>query len=138
MAVTHRPVFAQTPNIAVGICTAADTAPEGVGTTNRVSIFTAGSNGSEITRISCTPRATNTALVLMIFRQAGGSGDVQLVKQMLIAADTVSTTDAGEETAFTWPTEDSPMRLEAGDVLYGSISVAVANGISVFIQGADL
>ena len=137
MAVSATPVFVQSLRITTAICTDADTAPEAVGTTARIPLFTAGTDGSLVTHIGALPRATIADSVAHLYHQAGGTGDLVLIAAQELPADTVSDTDAPAAVDFGF-TEDRPLKLEPGDVLHASISVAAADGITFWAQGGNL
>lgn len=83
------PQFAATPNIGQVTISAANTNRDGTGTLGTA--FTAGSNGSTITRITVTPVGTTTAGVVRVFMNT--STTYTLMKEILIPANTPSSTN---------------------------------------------
>lgn len=128
MALTYTAPFAQQPKTATAVVTAAATITTD-SPTNDVLLVTAGTDGALLTRLTAIPRATVTAssLVLWISKDAGTTK--RLIDSELMGAQTVSTTAAVAETAFSNYSETTPLRLEAGDRLYVGSQVALASGI---------
>lgn len=139
MAKTFTAPFAQTYKTNAAAVTAALT---GIGTsavTGAVLLTTAGANGALVTKITAIPRATVTAASLVLFLvKASTTAVYNLIDSELMAAYTLAATTAIPETAFGNITPTSPLRLEAGDMLYVGSQVALAAGIVFYAEQADL
>lgn len=139
MANTFTSPFAQTYKTNAAAVTAALT---GIGTstvTGAVLLTTAGTNGALVTKISAIPRATVTAASLALFLVKASAPTVyQLIDSELMAAYTLAATTAIPETAFGNIAPTTPLRLEAGDMLYVGSQVALAAGIVFYAEQADL
>jgi len=143
MAVTAVPVFSQTPKTwyaspvtayaATGAASLLDDNPS-----NTILLITAGTNGALVQNISVIPRATNTAHVMSLFLSKDSGTTKKLLSQVVVAAQTLTTTVAQVEYAFTSATETAPLRLEAADRLYVGLSVTQSNGINVIGKSVDL
>lgn len=128
MAKTFTAPFAQTPKTATAVVTGAAAITNDT-PTNTVLLFTAGSDGAILTRLSAIPRATVTASSLVLFISNDTGTTKRLIDSELMAAHTVATTTAIPETAFANFSETAPLRLAAGDELYVGSQVALASGI---------
>jgi hypothetical protein len=137
MAVTPNSIVTpQTINVSTGVVTTANTT-YGDSPTNTVQIFSAGPDGARITRMTCVPRATCTATLIDIFRDNDGSGTVRrLIQRRLQAAQTIDTTTVCPTTDFGY-TEAAPLILRANEKLYASMTVALAGGIVVNVEGSN-
>lgn len=123
MAKTFTGPFAQTPQRIAAKVTTAHTGLEAA--TNTVLAFTAGSEGAIVTRLVFNPlETTGGAGVAYVYRSDDGT-TFYLAEAQLVASDTLSTTDAPAEIAFS-PTEDAPWRLKAGERLYVAFSLTKA------------
>lgn len=99
-------------------------------------LLTAGANGSRVTGLRSIPRATISAMALHLFLSLDGGTTKRLIRGATIPADTVSTTDA--PVAFDWGLSDEmPLVLPAGALLYLSQGVTLAAGIAHHAEGAD-
>jgi hypothetical protein len=128
MAVTHQPIFVQTPKAAKGRISAANTGRDGSGTV--VTIHTAGANGALFKGLRVQAEVTTTAGVVRIFKQTAGAGNIELIKEILVAAVTPST--SVEAFSAEWyPT--GGIQLGAGDLLIAATHNAEAMG--VFLEG---
>ena len=103
--------------------------------TNMTILGSAGTGGALITNLWCLPRATNTALMAMVFCSASGGSGAVMMEAKGVSADTVSITDPPTKTTFA-PTESAPWRLLPGDILLIGISVAIADGMAFHADGA--
>ncbi len=143
MAKTNTAVFAQTTKTTATVLTAAinltgagsmaDTANAVSGTSE---LLTAGDEGAIVTRISVTPRVTNTASVVMLFVQPADSPATTriLLDTLAIPAATLSATVGATRRDFVLANEASPIRLGAGDKLHVGMSVALAGGMTVYSE----
>lgn len=142
MAVTATPVFAQTPKTNYASPTTAFTLT-GAGSmlddnpSNTVLLITAGADGALVTNIKVIPRATCVAHFAAIYLSKDAGTTKKLLGTVLITAQTVSTTTAVVEYAFTEATESLPLRLEAADRIYVGISVTNANGINFISKSVN-
>lgn len=130
MANTFTAPFVQVYKTQAAVVTAA---LGGIGTatvTGAVAVATAGANGAVVTRLTAIPRATVTASSLVLFLVKASAPTVfHLIDSELMPAYTLAVTTAIPETAFGNISNDTPIRLEAGDILYVGSQVALAAGI---------
>lgn len=102
-------------------------------------VATAGTNGAVVTRLTAIPRETVTAQCLVLFLVKAATPTVlDLIDSELMPAATVGTTSAVPETVFSNISDVTPVRLEAGDMLYVASRVAVSGGIVFNAQWGDL
>jgi len=135
MAKTFTAPFAQTPQTGFAECTAVATPADD--TANTILIGTAGADGALLTRLSAIPKATVTGTVLLLFISQDSGTTQHFVDAELLVAQTVDTTTAIAEYNFANISEDTPIRLKAGDELYVGITVAVAGGIGFTAEWTD-
>jgi hypothetical protein len=128
MALTHVAPFAQSGKTAQAVVTTAVTGLDGTSPANTVELLEAGEDGALLTRLTAIPRATVTASSLLLWIEKDGSTDKYLKDSVLMAPHTVETTTAIPVTTFSRYTEDTPLRLEAGDKLY--VGTAVTGNIA--------
>lgn len=132
---TATPNFAQAPKTATAVATAANTtltdSPD-----DTVLLFTAGSAGSVIHKVSAIARATNSATVLYLYVSADGGTTQRLVSAVEADAETLSTTDGPSVIDFGY-TETAPLVLAAGERLYCAASMALTEGWVFRAEGAD-
>lgn len=129
MPKTFTAPFAQTPRTATAVTTAA---VANIGTdapSNTVLLCTAGVEGAILTRLFALPRATVTATSLLLYLSKDGGATLRLIDSELMGAYTLAAATAIPETQFTNYSENSPLRLEAGDKLFVGSQVALAAGI---------
>lgn len=129
MAKTFTAPFAQTPKTATAVATGAVASITTDAPTNTVLLLTAGSDGAILTSLTAIPRATVTASSLCLWISKDSGTTKRLIDSELMAAHTVATTTAIPETVFSRISENTPLRLEAGDQLYVGSQVALASGI---------
>lgn len=130
MANTFTAPFVQTYKTQAAV---AQIAVGGIGTstvTNAVAIATAGPNGAVVTKVTAMPRASVTPSSLVLFLVKSSAPTVyNLIDSELMGLYTFSTTTAIPETVFTNISDETPIRLEVGDILYAGTQVALAAGI---------
>jgi hypothetical protein len=134
MAVTPNSIITpQTPKAAAVVTTTANTTYTS-SPTNTVALLTAGANGARLTRLRSMPRATaNTAVQLYLSTDGGAT---KLLVDSVLVNVTVSTTS--RITPADWGySDDTPLILPAGAVLYVAQSVTVADGITTVAEWAD-
>lgn len=129
MANTFTAPFAQTPKNATAVTTGACGTITGDTPTNTVLLLTAGTNGAILTRLTAIPRATVTASSLLLFTSADSGTTKRMIDSELMSAHTVAATTAIPETSFSNYSEDTPLRLQAGEELYVGNQVALASGV---------
>ncbi len=137
MAKIYTAPFAQTPKTATAVATAATADIATDAPTNTVELLTAGAEGAIVTRITAIPRGTVTASSLLLFLSKDDGTTRRLVDSALMAAHTVAATTAIPVTEFESISETTPIRLEAGDILYVGSMVAAADGIAFTAQWMD-
>ena len=128
MAKTFTAPFAQTTKVGTAVVTLAGTIIDDE-PTNTELIATVGEDGALLTSLTAIPRATATASALYLFISQDGGVTKRLVDSALMKAHTVEATTAIPVTKFENISEITPIRLEAGDELYVSSGVALADGI---------
>ena len=125
MPVTATPIFGQTPKLAQGVVTAANTtltsSPDDV-----VTMFTAGANGAIVTKASLIPRETTTAGVGYLYISTDAGANKIMVDAVAVAADTLTTTDAPTRVDFSIASETVPYRIPASAVVYFGYSIALS------------
>jgi hypothetical protein len=136
MAKTFTAPFAQTPQMAAAVCTAAATYADSAPTNTQL-LLTAGSDGAILTRLTARPRATVTATNLLLWLSLDGGTTKLLVDSALMSAQTLATTTAISKTNFADYSESAPMRLPAGAKLYVGAAVALASGIVFAAEYTD-
>ncbi len=128
MALSNLAVFAQKPMTGTVVVTGAAGAINSDAPTGVSLLMTAGQDGAILTRLWAIPRGTVGAGSLLLFIQ-GADGAVRLIDSEALAAFTSSTTVALPETVFSNYSENTPLRLAAGDKLYVGNQVAAASGM---------
>ncbi|WP_218580319.1 hypothetical protein, partial [Pseudomonas sp. SG-MS2] len=83
------------------------------------------------------PRATVTASSLLLYSSKDAGAIFQLIDSELMAAYTLAATTAIPETSFGNISQDTPLRLQAGEQLYVGSQVALAAGIQFRSEGGD-
>lgn len=103
---------------------------------NAVLLVTAGANGARITGLKSIARATISAMAAHLFLSLDGGTTKRLIRGATLPADTVSTTDA--PSPYDWGlSEDNPLILAAGALLYVGQGVTLSAGIVHHAEGAD-
>ena len=123
MALTHVAAFAQSGKTAQAVVTTAVTGLDGTSPANTELLLTAGEEGALLTRLTAIPRATVTLSCLLLWIAKGDGSVKHLKDSALMAAHSVAATTAIPVTVFSRYTEDTPLRLEAGDKLYVGTAV---------------
>lgn len=132
------PNFAQTPHTESAVATATTGNLTSDSPTNTVPIFTA-TVATNITRITAQPRGTTTtgtAAYLFISKSAVPAV-IRQKDSVTVPAQTVSATAAVNKSTFTDITEQTPLRLGAGDILSCGLGSAQAVGIVFNVETAD-
>lgn len=136
MAVTANSIITpQTPRSASAVAATANTDRASTAA-NAVVLWTAGANGSRITRVTAIPRASVTATELQLFRSTDGGATRIYLKSKTMALFTVVNTAVNPETDFGY-SDVNPLILGANEILYCGIAVALASGIAFTAEGAD-
>jgi hypothetical protein len=131
----NKVVTPQTPKSSSGVATAANTGYTD-SPANAVVIYTAGANGSRVSRASVVTRATTTAAEMQLFRDHDGTGTTKrFVRSKTMPATTVAQTVGQEPVDFGY-SDANPMILAAGEKLYGATGVA-GTGFVFTVEGAD-
>ncbi|MDM9594734.1 hypothetical protein QU617_15605 [Pseudomonas guariconensis] len=138
MANTFTAPFVQVQKTGSAIATAA---VSGVGTNTPTGLVplgaAAGANGALVTKITAMPRATVTASSLLLYSSKDAGATFQIIDSELMAAYTLAATTAIPETSFGNISQDTPLRLQAGEQLYVGSQVALAAGIQFRSEGGD-
>ena len=115
---------------AVTLTSAALSNAVNVNSLNMGAIVTAGTQGALVTKLTAIPKGTITASSLLLWLvKAKAPSTPQLIDSELMPAYAISVTAAIPETVFSNISVDTPLRLEAGDILYVGSQVAQAAGI---------
>lgn len=132
------PNFAKTPHNESAVVTAAITNLNTDAPTGQVAIFTA-TVDTNITRITAQPRGTTTTATgaHLLISKAATPGVIRLKDSVTVPAQTIGTTAGIIKTTFPDYSEQTPLRLGAGETLYGALASAQANGIVFAIETAD-
>lgn len=140
MAANTQPIFPVSPNVSGGKVITADTSYE-TPTTNPVTVFTAGTNGSRIDAIKARALGTNIDTVLRLFVHDGASAyylayEIQLAASTA-AADDITGTDVDllRDTGY----EAMPVipYLPASYEIIATVGTTVATGWMVTVFGGD-
>lgn len=135
MAAGTTPIFSIAPRSSFAAAiTAANTAMDGTGTVNLV--FTAGSNGSFLSRLIVRALGTNVATVMRIFLNNGSTptvaGNNALIAEINLPATTASNTT--QQPDFQIPLN---MGIEPSYRIYATLGTTVAAGWIPTIFGGD-
>jgi hypothetical protein len=145
MTANQNPIFTLVPDIqwgsvddnssaTAGPIVSANTAMDGTGYITPV--FTAGSNGSYVSRLICRPVGTNVATVLRIFINNGSTNATQ-ANNVLFSELTLPATTAQAAAALA-PVELSlNFALPAGYKINVTLGTAVSAGYRVCVIGGD-
>ena len=136
MAISNLAAFAQFTKTGTAVATTASVVTSDT-PTNTVLIATAGPDGAIFTKLTAIPRATVTASGLYLFISQDSGTTKRMVDCALMVAYTYAATTDNEPTIFDAITEDTPIRLEAGDEMYVSSAVALASGIVFNAEWTD-
>lgn len=128
MALSNLAVFAQKPMTGTVVVAAAAGAITSDAPTGVSLLMTAGQDGAIVTRLWAIPRGNVAAGSLLLFLQ-GADGGIRLIDSEALAAFNSSTAAAIPETVFSNYSENTPLRLAAGDKLYVGNQVAAASGL---------
>lgn len=145
MALKNTAVFAQTPKTASVVVTAAVplTGSGGLDTntpSETVQLLAAGPDGALVTRVSLVPRGTVTAHCAYLFvRRANQLVDERSLRAAVsVPAKTASTTTPPSVMQLEGDvSEQTPLRLGAGDELHVAISAAQAVGVVFSAEYTD-
>jgi hypothetical protein len=135
MAVTANSIVTpQLPRAQTAICTTANTTYTDT-PTNTAALWTAGENGSRITKLYAIPRATVTLTQLQVYRAPDGVGTIKyLFASKAMAAYTMAATTEVPTTDFGY-SEDNPLILDGGEILY--VAIGVTGAIAFHAEGSD-
>lgn len=128
MAAGKNPIFVATPKHPSVRFSTANTARDGTGTLG--TLFTAGSNGAFFSGFRFQAEGTTTAGVIRIFIQTNGSGNNEMIKELLVSAVTPSATV--EATSGEW-FPSAGIWLGAGDVV--KVGTHNAETFSAWLEG---
>ncbi len=138
MSKTFTAPFAQTPKTGTAVVTAAVANATTDAPTGAVLLATAGADGAIVTRITAMPRTTISSTGLMLFLVKSASPSVyRLIDSEQMATYAEATSAATPETTFPNFSESTPLRLEAGDMLYVASKIAAASGIVFKAEWTD-
>lgn len=138
MAVTHTPIFVQTPKIGKAAIAAANTARDGSGTI--VTAFTAGANGAYVKKIvfrsSQATASANSAMVVRVWISTDAGVTWTLRDESAFSAITASNTVAGQTVTFNYP---DGLLLDAAALIgvTQSVYAGVQDRMAVVVEGAD-
>lgn len=138
MAKVYKPPFGQTNKTLTGVIT---TVIGGIGTdsvTNTVLICTAGADGAVVSAITVMPRSTVTNSSICLFLSKDNGVTQRMIDSELLPSYTLTAATAIPETVFGNISEETPLRLEAGDKLYVGTQNAIAAGAVAACKWMDL
>ena len=130
MATSQKATFTVSGRTENAVCTSAKTTYGD--NTNAVQIAAAGADGSILTTLFATPRATCTASSLQLYRSPDAGTTMYLIETALLEAHTVAATTLIPRSTFTKPTQTTPIFFESGDTLWVGTGVALGGGV-VFV-----
>ena len=128
MAMTHQPVLFQTPKHPMVRISSANTSRDGSGTNG--TLYTAGANGAIFAGFRWQAEGTTTAGVIRVHIQKAGSGNIELIREMLVAAITPSATVEAASGEWFPP---AGIMLGAGDIVF--VSTHNAETFSCWLEG---
>ena len=139
MAANTQPIFPVSPNVSGGKVITADTSYE-TPTTNPVTVFTAGTNGSRIDEIKVRALGDNVATVLRLFVYTGSA--YHLVHETTLAsssaaANAVTGTDYDILRDTGYEAMPPIPYLDAGWTIIATVGTTVASGWMVTVFGGD-
>ena len=129
-------VTPQTPKSATVVASVANTDYDDIPANAAGALITAGPNGARVTKIYAIPRATVTATQLQLYRSTDAGTTKRLFESALMAAYTMAATTEAPTTDFGY-SDDNPLILGAGEVVYPAIGVALAAGVVFVAEWAD-
>lgn len=133
MAANTAPIYVRTPQIGMGVITAANTAMDGTGTV--VTVFTAdATEGSFVERLRIRALGTNVASVLRVFLNNGGANS-SAANNALIDEVPLPATSASNTTAQPAIELGLNMALPAGWTIMVTLGTAVAAGYEITALG---
>lgn len=134
MSMTNVPAFAQTPDTAPALLTAAISNLASLTPTGLVTAFTAGPNGAIVTRITVIPRGSVTATGVYMFKSTD-AGVTQHFKDS-IGLPLQNVTAGTNIVGATFPnySETRPFRVGAGEILSFGLGIAQSNGVDVDVE----
>lgn len=133
MAKSKHAAFAQDPKSFGASLTAAGAASG----SDAVLLFTSGAEGALISRLSLCPLGTVTASGVTVYVEKAGTTDRMPRFSATMPAYTLTATAKLPVLAFTEVSEQTPLRLGAGDKLYAATHVANAAGVVVAGEATD-
>ncbi len=144
MAANTQPIYTLTPHIgwgsvdgdggAAGPLKTANTAKDGTGTV--LTVFTAGANGSYVTRIRARAAGTNIASVLRVFVN-NGSSQATLANNIYYDELSLPATTNSEVAALATFELTLGFALPAGYKLMVTLGTTIAAGVFVSVIGGD-
>lgn len=134
MPANTNPIFTITPKIAWGTIATANTAKDGTGTV--VPIFTAGANGSYLSKVIVKALGTNIATVLRLFLNNGSANSTPANNTMFADVTVAATTNSevAELADIEIPVE---FAIPAGYVVNATIGTTIAAGLHLTGVGGD-
>lgn len=131
------PNFANTPHNEAGVATAALTNLNTDTPGGTVPIYTA-TVATNITRITAQPRATVTAATAAyLYLSKNGGTTMRQKDSVTLGTQTINGSSAVVKATYSDYTEQTPLRLGAGESLYGGLGVLQAGGVVWNIETAD-
>jgi hypothetical protein len=138
MAVTHQPIFSQTPKLGRAVLAAANTARDGSGTIPTA--YTAGSNGAYIKKVVFTSAqataAASSAMVGRVFTSIDAGTTWDLRAEVAITTVTASNTAIGATSTISFT---DGLQLTASALIGVTISVyaGAQDRMQVLVEGGD-
>jgi hypothetical protein len=134
MAKTNVAAFAQDPDTASALLTAAVGNLTSLTPTGLVAAFTAGPNGAIVTRIGAMPRGSVTATGVYMFKSTDAGATQHLKDSVGLPLQTVAAGANIVGADFAKYSESRPMRLGAGESLSFGLGSAQASGVDIDVE----
>lgn len=134
----YKAPFAQEIQHAFAECKVASVTGSAGTPTNTAYLFTAGKNGALITGIHAICNGQATASALNIYVSDDGGSTMRSYDSELQTAASFSATTKMPKTVFSAYSEQTPARVEEGEMFYCAISAAHAVGIVFHVHYTNL
>jgi hypothetical protein len=130
-----KPIFPLVPNIGIARITAGNTATDGTGTVT--TMFTAGTNGARLDKVTISSAGTNVATVLRLFLNNGSATSTAANNALVAEIDLPATTSSAVKANSPRFDVNLDIALPAGWKLTAVLATAVASGWAVSALGGD-
>lgn len=134
MAANTLPIYPKTPNVSWTTLTTANTSRDGTG--DVAILYTAGPDGSRISKIMIKHLGTNAQTVLRIFINNGNS-TTNPGNNTFYVERTVMTATASDNSATAYDEIELDIAIPGGYRLLATLGSAVASGLAITAVGGD-